>query len=229
MRIRIKFEKRGSIRFSSHRDVVRILQRAVAAAGIPVAYSKGFHPHMRMSFGPPLKTGWEGLDEYVDVEVETPVDSLADRCNPYLPPGLRLVACSEVAAGVPKLANDISAAGYRVRVRRDELGGAVPADAGELLRTEAAIVSRAGGEGAGGERAPRVLAATVVADGEDLTVEYTSTMCSGRVVTPRDVMAPLGALDGLPTPARVARTVQYVTRGGEWLSPMNEMVIQGTS
>ena len=88
MRIRVKFDKRESIRFSSHKDTVRVFQRGLAAAGIPALYSQGFHPHMRMSFGPPLKTGWEGLDEYLDVHVEEPVEDFERKCNEFLPEGM---------------------------------------------------------------------------------------------------------------------------------------------
>jgi len=81
VKVRIQFEKRGAIRFTSHKDVVRIFERAFAAAGVPVSYSEGFHPHMRMSFGPPLKTGWESLEEYMDVQLESAMDDMAASVN----------------------------------------------------------------------------------------------------------------------------------------------------
>jgi radical SAM-linked protein len=228
MRIRVKFEKRGPVRFASHKDVVRIIQRGVAAAGIPVSYSQGYHPHMRMSFGPPLKTGWEGYDEYLDIHFDAPVEGLAERCNSFMPSGLRFMVCSEVIDGTPKLANDISAARYEVRVRADELGVKRKWGAEELARTKVEIESRFREARDGGDPDPRVVAASVETDGDDLRIEYTSTMCSGRVVAPQDVAEALGAIAELPTPVRVARSEQFVARNGEYLSPLNEAIIQGT-
>jgi len=70
VKIRIQFEKLGTVRFTSHKDVVRMFERALGAAGVPVAWSEGFHPHMRMSFGPPLRTGWESHEEFMDITME---------------------------------------------------------------------------------------------------------------------------------------------------------------
>ena len=228
MRLRVKFEKRGPVRFASHKDVVRIIQRGVAAAGIPVSYTQGYHPHMRMSFGPPLKTGWEGFDEYLDIYFDTPVDSVAERCNAFMPSGLKFMECSEVVDGTPKLANDISAARYEVRVRVDELGIEGNWGADELARQKVEIESRFGEEGDAGDASPRIVAVSVETDGDDLRLEYTSTMRSGRVVPPQDVVEAFGAPVDLPTPVRVARSAQFVARNGELLSPLNETVIQGT-
>lgn len=228
MILRVNFEKRGPVRFASHRDVVRIIQRGIAAAGIPVSFSQGFHPHMRMSFGPPLKTGWEGFDEYLDIHFEETVESLAERCNAFMPEGLRFMASAELVAGVPKLANDISAASYEVRVRVDELGDAANQGADEWARNTEEIVSRLGTEGAAGESSPGIVAVSLETRGEDLRIDYTSTMRSGRVVPPQDVVATFDDSADLPTPPRVARSAQYVARNGELLSPMSETVIQGT-
>ena len=227
MRLRVKFEKRGPVRFASHKDVVRIIQRVVATAGIPVSYTQGYHPHMRMSFGPPLKTGWEGFDEYLDIHCEMPVDKMVERCNEFMPPGLEFIACSEVVEGTPKLANDISAAAYRVRVRLDELGSAGKWDADELARTKAEIESRFSRQDGAGEADPRMVAISAQTEGRDLRIDYTSTMHSGRVVPPESVIGLLGATADLPTPVRVARSAQFIARNGEFLSPLNEAIIQG--
>jgi radical SAM-linked protein len=227
MRLRVKFEKRSPLSFSSHRDVVRIVQRAIAAADVPIAFSNGFHPHMRMSFGPPLKTGWEGFDEYLDVQFETPVESFYERCNEFLPEGLRFLASSEVVSGAPKLANDISAASYQVRVRLDELESTANLDADSLARQSQETVSRLGGNGDAGELTPHVFTVTARTSGDHLDIEYTTGMCSGRVVSPQEVLDVFVQTVDLPTPAKVTRTVQYVARNGEYLSPLNEEVIQG--
>ncbi|MEJ2720118.1 MAG: TIGR03936 family radical SAM-associated protein, partial [bacterium] len=114
VRLRIRYEKRRAIRFTSHRDLMRIFRRCFAAAEMPIRFSQGFNPHPRFSFGPSLRTGWESLDEYMDVILETPVDDVAGRCNRYLPAGLQVLETAEVAGSVPKLGADIEAVGYAV-------------------------------------------------------------------------------------------------------------------
>ncbi len=69
MRIRIRFHKKGKVRFTSHRDVARIWERAFRRAGIAVAYSQGFSPRQKLSFGLALSTGHESEAEFLDVEV----------------------------------------------------------------------------------------------------------------------------------------------------------------
>jgi len=228
VRYRIKFEKRGSVRFTSHRDVVRIVQRSIAAAGIPVAYSQGYHPHMRMSFGPPLKTGWDGFDEYMDVHLEEPVASLPDLCNAFLPEGLHVLACSGVADGVPKLANDICAASYHVRVRREDLEAGGESGATALARINEQVKARFDGSDDTAGDVPRVIDVSAQTDGDDLSIEYTSTMHSGRVVVPLELAAEYGGTGELATPLRVARSAQFVMRSGEYLSPLDQAVLQGT-
>ena len=70
MRLRIKFSKLGKVRFVGHRDVARIMERALRRCGIPVTYSEGFSPRLRMSFGLALPTCYESEAEYLDVPLD---------------------------------------------------------------------------------------------------------------------------------------------------------------
>ncbi|WP_420435691.1 TIGR03936 family radical SAM-associated protein [Candidatus Poriferisodalis sp.] len=67
MRLRVRFSKIGKIRFIGHRDVARVTERAVRRVGLPVAYSEGFSPRMKMSFGLALPTGYESDGEFVEL------------------------------------------------------------------------------------------------------------------------------------------------------------------
>jgi Uncharacterized protein conserved in bacteria (DUF2344) len=69
MRQRVRFAKRGKVRFLSHRDLARVWERALRRAGIRVAYSEGFSPRPRLSFGLALSTGYESLGEYLDIDL----------------------------------------------------------------------------------------------------------------------------------------------------------------
>jgi hypothetical protein len=180
---------------------------------------------MRMSFGPPLKTGWEGYDEFMDIHLEEPVDAFAERCNAYLPEGLRVMESAEVADGVPKLARDIDTANYTVRVHKDSASGfRMDAQTRTLAELQTLF---AGAKNADG-KLPKIDGVTIQPAGDDICIEYTSEMISGRIVKPHDVVAAaIGDPDKFPVPIAVARTAQYVTRDGERFSPLSRDIIQG--
>lgn len=71
MKIRIKFAKRGAMKFISHLDVMRYFQKVIKRADIDIAYSEGFNPHQIMSFASPLGIGINSEAEYVDIEVHS--------------------------------------------------------------------------------------------------------------------------------------------------------------
>ncbi len=69
-KLRVKWGKKGLVRFLSHLENNRVLQRAIRRADIPVTYSQGFHPHQKLSFGPPLPLGYSSDGEYFDIQIE---------------------------------------------------------------------------------------------------------------------------------------------------------------
>jgi radical SAM-linked protein len=121
MRVRIRFGKVGKVRFTGHRDVARVLERSLRKAGVRVAYSEGFTPRPRLSFGLALPTGAESIAEYADVmladqpdgEVLT-ADELAARLDAALPSGFSVLAASELAPGVASLQEDVVACTWEI-------------------------------------------------------------------------------------------------------------------
>jgi radical SAM-linked protein len=96
-RLRLRYAKRGRMRFTSVRDFQRALERALRRAGVPVAWSQGFSPHPRISYANAVPTAVASESEYVDL-------ALAERCDPAavaaaldaaLPVGLDVVAVAE--------------------------------------------------------------------------------------------------------------------------------------
>ena len=73
-RLRINFQKIGRLRFLSHLELVRALERCVRRAGLPYVVSQGFNVHMRYAPGPALPVGTESFDEYFDVWLTTYID-----------------------------------------------------------------------------------------------------------------------------------------------------------
>ncbi len=92
-KMRIKFSKTGHMRYLSHSELMTTLLRAMRRAMIPVAYSEGFHPHPKISFGPALPSGVEGINEFFDIEMTAILkpDDFLKRMNSVLPDGLILI------------------------------------------------------------------------------------------------------------------------------------------
>ena len=101
VRYRVRYAKGGNARFLSHLDIVRAMSRAIAVGGVPVAFSRGFNPHPRLSFGPPLPVGAVGDGELIDVELTRDVtpEELGARIGEGLPRGLTVLSVSRVPAG----------------------------------------------------------------------------------------------------------------------------------
>lgn len=73
-RLRIRYAKRGRLRFTSHRDFSRAFERAVFRARIPMAYSSGFNPHPRISYAGAAPTGSASEAEYLEIALAEIVD-----------------------------------------------------------------------------------------------------------------------------------------------------------
>lgn len=135
-KLRLRFTKRGRLRFISHRDFARAFERALRRARVPMAYSAGFSPHPKISYCGAVPTGVASEAEYLEI-------GLAKRCDPEavrraldesLPPGIDILECVESSGG--SLPERIDTSEWEVRlpgVLEDEAAAAV---AGFLAETE---------------------------------------------------------------------------------------------
>src|SRR5262245_35785874 len=116
-RIRIRYAKRGRLRFTSHRDFARAFERAVQRAGLPIAYSQGFTPHPKISFASAAPTGVASEAEYLELGLQQTVDTelLHRALDAALSPGLDIVEVVE-ARTTGSLADRITASRWRVEV-----------------------------------------------------------------------------------------------------------------
>ena len=121
MRIIAAFQKNKEISYTSHLDVQRTLQRAFRRAELPLAYSKGFNPHPKLSFATALATGYTSDGEWFEVELDRPIEPQAfiERVNPVLPDGMRVVEAFEADDSIDTLSKLIRAARYELTVHFD--------------------------------------------------------------------------------------------------------------
>jgi radical SAM family uncharacterized protein/radical SAM-linked protein len=112
-RYRFYYEKREPVRFLGHLDMVAVFHRAMTAAAFPLAFSQGFNPHPRVSFGPPLPFGAIGLNEAFDIETKSRLDGDPLIINRWLPDGLWAKSCGKILEKA-SLNSTITAARYRI-------------------------------------------------------------------------------------------------------------------
>ena len=140
-RLRIRYAKRGRLRFASHRDFSRAFERALVRAGIPMAYSSGFSPHPRISYAGAAPTGAASEAEYVEIGLAEHRSPLAVRAllDESLPPGLDVLEV--VGAGPTSLSDRLAASHWRIRVAGLP-AGSVAAAVGAFLEREEVLVER---------------------------------------------------------------------------------------
>jgi radical SAM-linked protein len=219
-RIRIRYAKRGPLRFTSHRDFARAFERAVRRAGVPIAYSQGFTPHPKISYGIGASpTGMASEAEYLELGLQTPVDpeALLVALDAALSPGLDVLEAVEVRTG-QALADLLEASRWRVELPglgSEQVGPAVEA----FLAAPEVLVERMTKQGRRRFDARQAVVAITVASSQgppDATVGQPCAILDLVVrqvtpsVRPDDVLAGLQVVADLApsAPVRVTRLAQ---------------------
>lgn len=224
-KLRLRYAKRGRLRFTSHRDIARTFERALRRAGVPMAYSQGFSPHPKVSWVGAAPTGVASEAEYVEVSVVDQVDpeALRTALDAVLPPGLDVLEVVQSSGGT--LPERIEASAWRVElpgVSPEELTEAVTAlmasasveverltkDGKKILDVRPAIVSAEVGAQAGAH------SSDAGHDARDLSQPCGILMTVVRQTTPTvrpdDVLSALRVVADLvpPVPAKATRMAQ---------------------
>jgi radical SAM family uncharacterized protein/radical SAM-linked protein len=120
VKMRIKFSKTGTLRYLSHREVMTVILRALHREKITLTYSQGFHPHPKLSFGPPLPVGVEGLNEFLDAELKSSAKQSHKilHMNACLPKGLRILSSTPVRNNRKSLTDFISRYEYDIKIEK---------------------------------------------------------------------------------------------------------------
>jgi radical SAM-linked protein len=228
-RLRIRYAKRGRLRFTSHRDIQRAFERALRRAAVPMAYSAGFSPHPKISWAGAAPTGTASEAEYVEIAVTRRVDPAALRAalDSALPPDLDILEIVEAATG--SLADQLEASVWQIELPQVEPAEARRAAAAFLAAgtveverlmktgmrtfdTRSAVVSLdvldSPAEAARQSRSPACAILRVV-------VRHATP-----AVRPDDVLTGLGSVSGLvpPVAPRVTRLAQGPLVHGDGLT-----------
>ncbi len=219
-RFRIEFEKGPGMRFISHLDLMRTWERALRRSGLPLAFSQGHHPHLKMSFGPPLPLGYRSRAEAFDLELaQPPAVDLAERLDAVLPDGIRVLAYRPILFKTPSLMSQLEGASYRVRfpasyleqagLTAATLAGTLEANIPALLARENVIVSRTSeAQTRSFDARPSIVALTIALDESPVALDALVRFTARAAVRPEEIVALL-----LPGPD--PRTVD-IERVGLW-------------
>ncbi|MFI1102693.1 TIGR03936 family radical SAM-associated protein [Streptomyces melanogenes] len=115
-RIRLRYTKRGRLRFTSHRDFQRAFERALRRAEVPMAYSAGFTPHPKVSYANAAPTGTGSEAEYLEIALTEHRDpaTLLTLLDESLPTGLDIT--DAVEARTSGLADRLTASIWEMRL-----------------------------------------------------------------------------------------------------------------
>lgn len=138
-RLRIRYAKRGRLRFSSHRDFQRALERALRRADVPMAYSAGFSPHPRISYVGAAPTGTASEAEYVEIALahRSDPDQVRVALDAALPAGLDVLEIVEARGG--SLPERITGSVWRIELPGVPRHAAERATAAFLAATEVPV------------------------------------------------------------------------------------------
>lgn len=117
-RMRFHYTKGEPVKFVGHLDLARMWERALRRAGLPVAYSQGFNPQLRIQFASALPVGCSGCAEVADLWLDEPVapQEFTDRVQAQLPSGVRVFDAHEVALELPSLQSQMHQAEYTIQL-----------------------------------------------------------------------------------------------------------------
>lgn len=124
MRYVIKYTKDSSIKFISHLDLMRTIQRVIRRTGLPIQYSKGFNPHMAVAMAQPLSVGVYSEGEYMDIVlVETlPEEEILERLNQKSADGIKFTWAKSVEMipnqkNLPQTMALVDAARFTIKIK----------------------------------------------------------------------------------------------------------------
>ena len=216
MKYRLRWGKRGKLRYVSHHDEALIFERSVRRAGLPVAYSKGFSPHPKIAFGSGLPVGFASEVELLDIQLteSLPPEEVVQRFNSGLPWGIEILAASPLSPGTASLGAAITAARYEVSCPEPWLPAALDAflamSSYELVRPYK-----------GGVRRDDLRAGVLEAEVDAPTIRFTCSI-QPRSTRPSDVVAALAKIAGQEVPAaQYARTALLTGAPGSF-EPLSE-------
>jgi len=222
MRVRLRFAKLGKLRWTSHRDVARMWERAFRRVRLPLAYTEGFSPRPRVSFGLALSTGHESVAEYLDLELgdgQLEIAALPASLSAALPVGIDVLAAAVIDDRAPSLQEDVTSCTWRVEVAGPLEREGVAASVQRALAAESLVITRQRkGQPVTDDVRPAILAVQLVGVGPTgLPVLECELATQPRGLRPSEFLL---AVHPDLEEANVRRLYQWIERDGARREPL---------
>ncbi|HEX3794547.1 MAG TPA: TIGR03936 family radical SAM-associated protein [Acidimicrobiales bacterium] len=229
VRLRFRFTKTGKIRFTSHRDVARMWERAFWRSRLPIVRSQGFNPHPLLSFGLALPTGCESLGEYLDARVDeaaydpSSLATLPEQLSDLLPEGMVVQAVARVGMAEGSLQQEVASCDWELEVL-----GVVGEELEERIERALAAPSltvqrERKGRQTEDDIRPAVLALALTQTDGSTQGEYPVGRIKAHLATHPRGVRPSDLLSAFGTDvvlARACRTHQWIERDGARFEPL---------
>ena len=221
-KLRVRYARRGRLRFSSTRDFARALERALRRSGVPMAYSAGFHPHPKISYANGAPTGMASEAEFFEISVTEQLDpeQVRSALDDALPDGIDVLDVVEAAPGA--LADRLEASRWQM-VFHDIESGELEQVVQAFLAADTVEVSRMFKRGRKSFDARQPVLDARVEAGEDSRCAILTVVVrhSTPAVRPDDVLTALSLVASFapPRPPLVTRLAQ-----GPWDETTAEII-----
>ena len=238
-RFRVAYGKLGQARFTSHLDLVRIFDRALRVAKIPMAFSQGFNRHAKIAYGPPLSLGATSRGEYFDLELaQACAWPTIEAMNDVLPDGIRItggrafmrqtdslmaaITLADFDVKLTEYLTDRLSRGENVHRLRQELETSIAAF---LAASEWPVVKQAHGQkGKTINARPAVASITLDSGSSGLCVRISTRLHAPGYLKPDLLLKSfLHSFDFDPRLLLVHRESLWVERAGSLLNPLDAL------
>ncbi|MGB4594700.1 MAG: TIGR03936 family radical SAM-associated protein [Anaerolineaceae bacterium] len=121
IRIRLEFIKQGDLRYIGHLDLQRLIERAMRRSKLPMRYSQGFNPKVRLNLASALPLGQESKSEFMDLWLEEMVEpsAVVKTLNQALPEGIRVLTANLISGKLPSLQDSLRESVFTVQFQSD--------------------------------------------------------------------------------------------------------------
>ena len=240
--MRSRFHKKDDMIFISHLDLIRVFERAIRRANIPVAYTQGFNPHPIIAFATALGVGVASEGEYIDVKLYDKISSeiFMNKLNSVLPAGLKIIKSKIITGKAKSLMSVICSSTYLVKLKTKKLVNEtdIKQHIKDLLDKEVIIELRKKRQKRGRKKTRPIFKEVNIRpfikdiklfslDGREIFLKMHLSVGSQGNLKPEVVINKLHEMTNLPIEqyeTRVKRLDLFVDKEGRLITPLDEEV-----
>lgn len=222
MRMLFEFGKNGRLRYISHLDLQRFMQRALRRTDLPVSYSQGFSPHPQMAFASALAMGWSSDVEILDVKLTEAVDEehAREQLDRALPPEMPVYRARLVEDRFPAMMAKLVWADYRIELEGQSAAAVISAIDGYMAE-ESVIALR---KTKSGEKPADIRKMTASLHAEGNIIYARLMLTEQATVKPDLLLNTLAERAGVePASARIHRTALLAANKDGSVTPLMDM------